>query len=103
MQIGDDLWLWSDGTLLDDCINHSCDPSGGFVRHDPVLYALRDILPGEEVTWDYSTSISERGWSLDCLCESKSCRGVILPFGDLSVDQQARLRPIALAYLQSGR
>jgi SET domain-containing protein len=100
MQIGDDLWLWSDGTLLDDCVNHSCDPNSGFAHNDPVLYALRDILPGEEVTWDYSTSIAEKGWGLDCLCGSKRCRGVILPFGDLSLDQQARLRPIALSYLR---
>jgi len=100
MQIGDDLWLCSDGNSLDDCLNHSCDPNTGFLHHDPVLYALRDIVPGEELVWDYSTSISEPGWTLDCLCGSKSCRRVILPFGELSHEDQARLRPIALRYLR---
>jgi len=99
MQIDDDLWLCSDGALLDDCVNHSCDPNTGFARHAPVLYALRDIVPGEELSWDYSTSISLPGWSFLCLCGSKCCRRVILPFDDLTLEQQLRLRPIALQYL----
>ncbi len=100
MQIDDDLWLCSDGSLLDDRVNHSCDPNTGFLNHDPVLYALRDIQPGEEVTWDYSTSISEAGWSLNCLCGSANCRQVILPFSELTPEQQQRLDPIALQYLR---
>ncbi len=28
MQIGPDDWLCSDGSLLDDCVNHSCEPNG---------------------------------------------------------------------------
>ena len=103
MQIDDDVWLCSDGNSLDDCINHSCDANTGFVQHDPVLYALRDIAPGEELTWDYSTSIAEAGWSLQCLCGSATCRGVILPFQELSVAEQERLRPVALRYLLSPR
>jgi uncharacterized protein len=99
MQIEDDLWLYSDGSSLDDCVNHSCDPNTGFARHDPVLYALRDITPGEELSWDYSTSISFAGWSLACLCGSKCCRGMILPFDELAWEQRQRLRPIALRYL----
>jgi SET domain-containing protein len=101
MQIDDDSWLCSDGSLLDDRVNHSCDPNTGFLKNDPALYALRDILPGEELTWDYSTSISERGWCLDCLCGSTNCRRVILPFGELRPEEKKRLRPIALQYLKA--
>jgi hypothetical protein len=100
MQIDADLWLCSTGESLDDCINHSCDPNTGFARQDPVLYALRDIGPAEELTWDYSTSIAEKGWSLRCLCGSARCRRVVLPFGELTSDERERLRPIALRYLQ---
>jgi SET domain len=105
MQIDDDLWLCSEGENLDDYINHSCAPNIGFIHNDPVLYALRDIAAAEELTWDYSTSISESGWNLACLCEAKSCRGTVLPFGELTLEQQKRLAPLALAYLQnrSGR
>jgi SET domain-containing protein len=101
MQIEDDLWLCSDGTVLDDRINHSCEPNTGFAKNDLVLYALRDISLGEELSWDYSTSISEPGWSLVCFCECAQCRRVILPFGELTSEQQLRLGPIALRYLHN--
>lgn len=50
MQVGDDLWLHSDGGLIDDCGNHSCNPNAGFITGEPILYALRDIDVGEEIT-----------------------------------------------------
>src|SRR6267142_1403660 len=59
MQIGPDLWLCSDGSLLDDCVNHSCEPNAGFKDGEPILFALRDIAIDEEIIWDYSTSIGE--------------------------------------------
>src|SRR5262245_3127113 len=59
MQVDHDFWLCSDGALLDDYVNHSCDPNCGFVEGDLTLIALRSIQPNEEITWDYSTSISE--------------------------------------------
>src|SRR5262245_40922045 len=63
LQVGPDLWLCSNGSLLDDIVNHSCDPNTGFTTGETVLYALRDIAAGEEICWDYSTSISEPGWA----------------------------------------
>jgi hypothetical protein len=100
LQVGPDLWLASDGTLTDDFANHSCDPNAGFLDGEPVLYALRDIEAGEEITWDYSTSISETGWSLDCRCQSARCRGVIRPWFELSPKDRERLHGTALRYLR---
>jgi SET domain len=102
MQVGPDTWLCSEGTHLDDCINHSCDPNAGFVSGEPVLVALRDIAPGEEIGWDYSTSISEVGWSLECRCSAANCRGVIRSWGELTMAERERLQPNALAYLRGG-
>jgi hypothetical protein len=60
------------------------------------LFALRDILPGEEITYDYSTTmdddegkIIERGrkvWTCKCNCGSKKCRGIIDQFKTLPSD-----------------
>jgi uncharacterized protein len=100
MQIGPELWLCSDGSLLDDCVNHSCEPNAGFLDGEPVLYALRDIEAGEEIGWDYSTSISEPGWSMNCRCESVRCRGVIRPWGELAATDRERLGRLALGYLR---
>ena len=101
MQLGPDLWLCSHGDSLDDCINHSCEPNAGFVTGEPVLYALHDIGPGEEIAWDYSTSLSEAGWTLDCLCGMPGCRKIVRSWPELTPDERARLRPIALNYLRS--
>jgi SET domain-containing protein len=101
LQIGEDLWLASDGSLLDDMVNHSCDPNVGFLDGSPTLYALRDIAAGEEIAWDYSTSISERGWSLVCHCGSPHCRGIVRSWPELPERERQRLLPIALSYLRS--
>jgi len=100
VQIGPDSWLYSFGSELDDFMNHSCDPNAGFVRGDLVLYSLRPIEADEEVTWDYSTSISLSGWSMECLCPSPKCRKIIRPWPELSVPDRARLTKIAMNYLR---
>ncbi|HEV3144359.1 MAG TPA: SET domain-containing protein [Gemmataceae bacterium] len=101
LQVGPDLWLCSLGSLLDDFVNHSCEPNTGFTTGETILYALRNIEAGEEVCWDYSTSISEAGWSLDCCCGSPSCREVVRPWGELTANERDRLRGIALRYLRT--
>jgi SET domain-containing protein len=100
MQIAPDLWLCSDGSLLDDYVNHSCEPNAGFLEGDLVLYGLRDIDTGEEICWDYSTSISQPGWSMECRCGSLRCRGVIRSWGELTPAKREALRGLALAYLR---
>lgn len=101
MQVGLDLWLCSDGENLDDCINHSCDPNAGFVTGEPVLFALRDIAEGEQIAWDYSTSIAEKGWSLDCKCGAPTCRAVVRSWSELLPADRVRLREIALEFLRT--
>ena len=100
MQIGPDLWLCSDGESLDDCINHSCAPNAGFATGEAKLAALRDIATGEEISWDYSTSLSEAGWTLECCCGAANCRSIVRSWWELTECERDRLRPIALAYLR---
>jgi hypothetical protein len=101
MQVGPDTWLCSNGDCLDECINHSCDPNAGFLTGEPVLHALRDIAAGEQIAWDYSTSIAEIGWTLDCRCGAANCRRVVRSWPELSAAERERLRPIALTYLRN--
>jgi SET domain-containing protein len=100
LQIGHDLWLCSHGDQLDDCINHSCDPNTGFTGGAPVLFALRDIAAGEEIGFDYSTSISETGWTLDCACGSPHCRKLIRSWGEMPLEYRERWRRCVLTYLR---
>lgn len=102
LQIDQDLWLCSPGDQLDDCINHSCEPNAGFVTGEPALHALRDIAPGEEIAFDYSTSLSQAGWNLQCCCGSPRCRTLILPWPEMPESYRTTMRHVALAYLRAG-
>ena len=70
-------------------LNHSCAPNAGFV--DEIrLIALRQILPGEEIRFDYSTTMLERYWELDCECGAGNCRKRIRDFDLLPLEVQTR-------------
>ena len=59
-------------------INHSCNPNTGYKASldEVTFFALRDILPGEELVFDYSTS-EFTDWEMSCSCGSKKCRQII--------------------------
>jgi len=75
-------------------VNHSCAPNAG-VRSDRILVALRDVRRDEEITYDYSTTMSERRWTMQCRCGEATCRGIVGDFQDLPV-------AIRVNYLQLG-
>jgi hypothetical protein len=53
---------------------------------DVRLIAIRDISPGEQITFDYSTTMDEDDFEFDCLCGSPKCRGRIRDFKHLPAD-----------------
>ncbi len=59
-------------------VNHSCDPSclGGTEEFE---VAVRDVLPGDELTCDYATLHLDDSESFRCRCGARSCRGTIRP------------------------
>ena len=66
-------------------INHSCDPNCEAVEEDGRIFieSIRDIEPGEELTYDYSYILDERHTAAvkaryPCYCGSPKCRGTIL-------------------------
>ncbi|HEY4495184.1 MAG TPA: SET domain-containing protein-lysine N-methyltransferase [Candidatus Paceibacterota bacterium] len=63
-------------------INHSCNPNSAYkVENGKAIFiALKDIRNGEELVFDYSTSMNEDRWELDCACGSPNCRGRIRDF-----------------------
>lgn len=94
LQIGQDFFVGRSHDWA-DYFNHSCDPNAGLIikRQTPVhlvFIALRQILPGEEIAWDYSTTMDEDDWEMDCLCGSPKCRGRIRDFKYLPNDIQRK-------------
>lgn len=69
-------------------VNHSCEPNA-VVKSDTLLVAWRDIVEGEEIRFDYSTTISD-GWTMPCRCGSPQCRGMVTAFQLLPTELQRR-------------
>ncbi|MEK7176740.1 MAG: SET domain-containing methyltransferase [Patescibacteria group bacterium] len=86
VQIGPNKFLGPSNTT-DDYINHSCDPNAGLAFYDfgILLVALRPIKKGEEITWDYSTTLHKNPWTMNCMCYSKHCRKIVREFKFLPI------------------
>ena len=78
--------------------NHSCDPNLG-VTPGNVLVSRRPIETGEELTYDYATTVLASPftwtWAMPCACGTPVCRGTI---------RRAERLPAAVArrYLDEG-
>jgi uncharacterized protein len=87
------LFGLGDGTYMDAAvggndsrfINHSCDPNCEAVVEDGHIrvYALRNIQPGAELTYDYQLQRSgrpQKSWKklYECRCGAPNCRGTML-------------------------
>ena len=77
IQIDDDLYLVSGDTPEPgDMLNHSCEPNCG-VLGSQLLVAMRDIAPGEELTFDYAMCDTSDYDEFRCLCEALTCREIV--------------------------
>lgn len=94
LQIGIREYIWV--KKRPQCyINHSCDPNAG-LRDGTELHALRDIEAGEEITFDYSTTMDEDDWEMDCRCGSPNCRHWVRDFRHLPRDTQSRYEELGI-------
>lgn len=79
IKVADGFYLISskDGRLEDDdFFNHSCNPNAG-IRGHLLMVAMRDIRPGEEITYDYAMTDCDLSYRFSCRCGAKNCRKVI--------------------------
>jgi len=80
------------------CTNHSCNPNLGVkILEDKIsLVAIKPIKKGQELTFDYSTTMLEE-WDekkMKCNCGSKNCRKEIGDFRN--VPKKIRIKYIRL-------
>jgi hypothetical protein len=74
----EDAALMKDASLFQ---NHSCEPTTGIKDDHAKMVALRDLMPGDEMTFDYATTECypwpwcREGW--ECNCGASNCRGWI--------------------------
>lgn len=77
LQIGKDQYL--DLEEPGCYVNHSCNPNSG-IRHNQFLIAIREIQKDAEIRYDYSTTVDEDHWKMDCRCNNPNCRHIISDF-----------------------
>jgi SET domain-containing protein len=77
---------------VDNFFNHSCDPNAGLkiTATKAVLVAIKDISLGQEITWDYSTTMDEDDWEMNGNCGSNNCSGKIRDFKYLPPEIQQK-------------
>jgi len=73
----DEYFILDDISIL---FNHSCEPNAG-IKGESTLFAINDILPNEEITYDYSTTVDPNNFTFttmtNCLCKSAKCRKIL--------------------------
>jgi len=69
--------------------NHSCNPNAGLVNSRR-LVAIRPIAENEEIRFDYSTTMAENFWTMNCRCGDAACRKVVTDFKYLPPEVQTR-------------
>ncbi|MCC7160871.1 MAG: SET domain-containing protein-lysine N-methyltransferase [Anaerolineae bacterium] len=76
MQVEEEFFLGGGGADETNYFNHSCDPNVG-LSGQMVLRAMREILPGEEICFDYATCDGSPYDEFDCQCGAVNCRGQV--------------------------
>ncbi|MES3031302.1 MAG: SET domain-containing protein [Patescibacteria group bacterium] len=82
---------WRDSKGIARWINHSCNPNCGIKELFKVT-AMRDIEPGEEITWDYEMTEKHPWWRMKCECGSTLCRKEIGNFDAMPQNIRERYR-----------
>lgn len=82
-------------------MNHSCEPNAAIRGRD--VFALRDIEPWEEITFDYNTTEFEMAEPFDCCCGSQRCVGRVRGFSFLDHSTRERLTPYLASHLLAHR
>jgi hypothetical protein len=98
MQIGENAFL-GPTTSPDNFVNHCCEPNAGLKIENgkAFLVAIATIQTGNEITFDYSTSMAEDHWEMDCACGVPTCRSRVRDFKYLSRALQQKYIDLGIA------
>jgi len=86
-------------------LNHSCQPNSIVDTTALAVYAAREILPGEELTFFYPSTEWEMDRPFICLCGAPQCVRLVAGAKYLSIDTLSRyfinqhIRDMAIAAL----
>jgi SET domain-containing protein len=86
-----------DGHAMAMFINHSCDPNCETeeIKGRVWIKAIRDIAPGEEITYDYCLYDGDDGDPAICNCGTAKCRGSMYSAAELRQRKAAKKKAAA--------
>lgn len=90
IQVSDTAHVEDLGLFLN--LNHSCDPSVWVDTATLTAHTLRDLAPGDELTFFYPSTEWEMAAPFECLCGAERCLGQIVGAKDLPAEVKARYR-----------
>lgn len=92
--------LATDLTAFENFINHSCDPTAMIDWDSLTLVAKRDIVTGQQITYDYVTSDWGGEDPFECSCGAYNCRKSINGVQSLSIEEQRRIIQFVSPYIR---
>ncbi len=81
----------------DDYLNHSCHPNARVHGDALLVLAVADIAPGEEVTFDYSSSEWDMAEPFVCTCDGRA--RLVRGYKHLSATEWAEIAHLVPAWL----
>jgi SET domain-containing protein len=75
IEIGPHNWLYPRPNSFGRYLNHSCNPNCGIKGNE--IVSIEKIVPGEEITIDYSTTTIDKTWGHECFCGAINCKKFI--------------------------
>jgi hypothetical protein len=84
-----------DGDTVAAFVNHCCDPNCETDEIDGKVWviALREIAPGEELTYDYNLYDGDDDDQAPCHCGAKGCRGTM--YGEEEIERRVNAKAAA--------
>jgi hypothetical protein len=80
-------------------MNHACEPNVRIDTATREMIAIRDLAPGEELTFNYNTTEWDMAAPFACGCGAKLCAGTIRGFKHLTNEQRAAILPYASPFI----
>jgi uncharacterized protein len=81
-------------------LNHSCEPNCAISGRRNII-TMKSVMPGEELTIDYSTNVGWDGFAMECRCGKRKCRGLITSYSSLAPDLKEKYGRYVSAFLLS--
>jgi SET domain-containing protein len=91
VQVGDNKHITLQPEFL-QYTNHSCDPNAFFDTTTMEFIALKEIQPGDELTFFYPSTEWEMAQPFQCRCGTAQCIGTIEGASQLSAEVLGRYR-----------